>query len=238
MLRRSLRILTYNVHSCSGLDRKTRPERIVAVIRRMRPHLVALQEVNGAHSAAHLAKSLGMSCFFAPAREAEQGAFGNAILGVLSGESVRVGRLPHLRKSLETRSAQWVRFDTEWGPLDLFNTHLGLSREERLLQIQDLLSENWLANPNVSPLSVLCGDFNALPGSAVYSQLRARFLDAQSRLRLRRATFPALMPVLRIDHVFFAPALAIERVVVPGDWLARTASDHRPLVVDVIPKED
>jgi endonuclease/exonuclease/phosphatase family metal-dependent hydrolase len=204
----------------------------------MRPHIVALQEVNGVRAVESLAKALGMTCFFAAARETATDRFGNAILGALPGKLLRSARLPHLRAPLETRCAEWVRFDTEWGPVDVFNTHLGLSREERSLQVDELLGVNWLGNPALGPYTLLCGDFNALPGSVVHGKLLGRLVDAQTHSRLRRATFPAMVPVVRIDHVFVNPALAIERVIVPWDWLARTASDHRPLVVDVIPKEE
>jgi len=43
--RPSLRIVTYNVHKCRGVDRRVRPDRIVEVLRELRPDIVALQEV-------------------------------------------------------------------------------------------------------------------------------------------------------------------------------------------------
>jgi endonuclease/exonuclease/phosphatase family metal-dependent hydrolase len=204
----------------------------------MRPHIVALQELNGKDSAEYLANSLGMAYYFAAARENGKIAFGNAILSAIPGNLIRAERLPHLRLRLETRCAEWVRFDTDWGPFDVINTHLGLSREERVLQVAELLGDNWLGNITLSRYVALCGDLNALPGSAVHLKLLGRLLDVQSRLRFRRATFPAFMPVARIDHVLIGSALAVERVIVPWDWLARTASDHRPLVVDLVPKEE
>jgi endonuclease/exonuclease/phosphatase family metal-dependent hydrolase len=41
----SLRVMTYNIHSCKGRDGKVRPDRIVQVIREYHPDVVALQEV-------------------------------------------------------------------------------------------------------------------------------------------------------------------------------------------------
>jgi endonuclease/exonuclease/phosphatase family metal-dependent hydrolase len=41
----SLRIATYNVHKCKGLDRKTNPSRIVEVLRELDADIIALQEV-------------------------------------------------------------------------------------------------------------------------------------------------------------------------------------------------
>jgi len=42
-----LRIATYNIHRCRGLDRRVRPERIAAVLATIDPDIVALQEVIG-----------------------------------------------------------------------------------------------------------------------------------------------------------------------------------------------
>ena len=44
---RTLRIATYNVHRCRGLDGRTRPERIADVLRSVEADVVALQEVIG-----------------------------------------------------------------------------------------------------------------------------------------------------------------------------------------------
>ena len=41
----SFRIVTYNVHKCRGLDRRVRPQRIVAVLRETAADIIALQEV-------------------------------------------------------------------------------------------------------------------------------------------------------------------------------------------------
>jgi endonuclease/exonuclease/phosphatase family metal-dependent hydrolase len=43
----SLRIATYNIHKCRGLDRRVRPERIVEVLKQTEADVIALQEVVG-----------------------------------------------------------------------------------------------------------------------------------------------------------------------------------------------
>ena len=45
--RPTLRIATYNIHRCRGLDGRTRPERIAAVLESIDADIVALQEVVG-----------------------------------------------------------------------------------------------------------------------------------------------------------------------------------------------
>ena len=72
--RPTLRIATYNVHRCRGLDGRTRPERIAAVLRAIDADVVALQEVvgagpNGGGHAEELGAALGMGWVMAPARQ-------------------------------------------------------------------------------------------------------------------------------------------------------------------------
>ena len=42
---RQIRVATYNVHKCRGLDGRTRPERIAHVISQLDADIVALQEI-------------------------------------------------------------------------------------------------------------------------------------------------------------------------------------------------
>jgi endonuclease/exonuclease/phosphatase family metal-dependent hydrolase len=57
---RTVRVATYNIHRCRGLDGRTNPARIADVIRAIDADIVALQEVIGAgpSSAGH-AEELG-----------------------------------------------------------------------------------------------------------------------------------------------------------------------------------
>jgi endonuclease/exonuclease/phosphatase family metal-dependent hydrolase len=40
-----LRVATYNIHKCRGLDRRVRPERILDVLKHINADIIALQEV-------------------------------------------------------------------------------------------------------------------------------------------------------------------------------------------------
>ena len=48
---RTLRVATYNIHRCRGLDGRTNPARIAEVIRAIDADVIALQEVIGAGQA-------------------------------------------------------------------------------------------------------------------------------------------------------------------------------------------
>src|SRR6185436_15652170 len=83
--RSTLRVATYNIHRCRGLDGRTRPERIAAVLRATHADVIALQEVVGAgpHSGGHaeeLGAALGMGWVMAAARQLRGHHFGNAVL--------------------------------------------------------------------------------------------------------------------------------------------------------------
>lgn len=235
-----IRIMTYNVHGCRGADGRLRPERILEVIAEATPDVVALQELDadpsgepGLDQAVFFARELNMELHFVAARPKGGGHYGNALLTQHPSQVKRSAILPRLHARCEARAAQWVRIETPGGALDVVNTHLGLLRHERLLQVNALLGETWLQAPELLTHFVLCGDLNALPGSLVHRRLCARLRDSQGGLRLPRPTFPALFPVVRIDHVLVSRTLAVSSVRVPATRRARLASDHRPLVVDI-----
>jgi endonuclease/exonuclease/phosphatase family metal-dependent hydrolase len=233
----ALRLTTYNVHGCRGHDGRLRPERILEVIRQADPEVLALQELDGLECVEYLAERLKMELFFVAARPRHrgEGSYGNAILTRLPAVLIRAASLPRLHETSEARAAQWVRVATEFGLLDVLNTHLGLLRDETMLHAETLLGPDWLAAPELSPYAVLCGDFNARPGSPPYRRLCTRLLDSQLQMPRPLPTFPALFPLVRIDHVLIARALSAVSVHVPSNPSARLASDHRPLTVDVLP---
>jgi endonuclease/exonuclease/phosphatase family metal-dependent hydrolase len=82
---------------------------------------------------------------------------------------------------------------------------------------------------------ILLGDFNAPPQSRAYRRITTRYRDAQ-KLPHRpspKATFPARLPMLRLDHVFVSRTIEVVRVEIVRTPLARVASDHLPLLVEI-----
>lgn len=242
--RETVRIMTYNVHSCIGMDGKLSPERVARVIARYAPDVVALQELDVGRSRtegmdqAHLiARYLEMDFHFHPVMHIEEERYGDAILTHLPMHLVKAGLLPGVpgKPSLEPRGALWVAVDVHGTPLQVMNTHLGLLPGERTLQTAALLGADWLGHPQCGDLTVLCGDLNALPSSPVCRRLRGRLNDAQFELESHRpkGTFFGRFPAGRIDHIFVAPRLDVVDVEVPNTELTRLASDHLPLVVEL-----
>ncbi len=117
--------------------------------------------------------------------------------------------------------------------MQVVTTHLGLNRHERRAQAEALLGPAFLGDPACRDPVVLLGDFNALPGSRTHRRLAARLPDAHGTRAWTRPTFPARLPLLRIDHVFVSRGVPVRQVRPLGGRLARVASDHLPLVADL-----
>ncbi len=239
-----LRILTYNVHRCLGIDGRLAPERIAEVIASCRPDVVALQELDvrrtrtgGIDQAHAIAEVLGMQMHFHPALRVLEEEYGDAILTARPSRLVKAGPLPGLtgRPALEPRGALWASVQIGGFEVQVINTHLGLRRHERLAQVNKLLGPEWLSHPACRAPMMLVGDLNALPRSRAYQRLAARLCDAQVGPHIHhspRPTFPSRLPLLRIDHVFVSRSIDVLRVEAVRTPLARVASDHLPLLVE------
>jgi endonuclease/exonuclease/phosphatase family metal-dependent hydrolase len=155
---------------------------------------------------------------------------------------VRAGALPGLgRARLEPRGALWVRVEIpEPGgtvrTVEVIGTHLSLHPTERAMAAEALCGPDWLGHPDAARDVVLCGDFNALAWFPTMRRLRRHLRDAQVGLdgHRPRRTWSGRFPLGRIDHVLVDPRWEVLAVDVPDHALARIASDHRPVVVDVV----
>ncbi|MDA3970646.1 MAG: endonuclease/exonuclease/phosphatase family protein [Desulfobulbaceae bacterium] len=239
-----LRVLTYNVHSCIGMDGNISPERIARVIAQHKPDIVALQEVdvgkvrtNGVDQAHLIAKQLQMDFHFHTTVRVEEEQYGDAILTHLPMRLVKIGKLPGLagKPHLETRGAIWVEIEFAGLKLQCINTHLGLLGKERMAQIQALLGEDWLGHPDCRSPSLICGDFNALPTFPVCRMLARQYNDVQAKLPDHKPlkTFGGRYPLARIDHIFIDQHIKVLDIDVPENELARVASDHMPLIAEL-----
>ncbi len=104
-----------------------------------------------------------------------------------------------------------------------FNTHIGLSIEEREKQIQELLQVTGRKRGK----TLLVGDFNAERDEIVPSvaeQFNDVFPAEESIL-----TFPASKPLSRIDYLFTSKDLSFSNASV----IETLASDHLPITVEI-----
>lgn len=240
-----LRLMTYNVHGCGGMDGRVSPRRVARVIAAHAPDIVALQEVDlgrrrsrAEDQAALIGRHIGMHAVFCPTITRGEEHYGHAFFSRWPVEIVKRAHLPHDPKSWwkEPRSALWVRVDVNGTAVHVVTTHLGLGPYERLLQMQALLGPEWLGRLSGRDLVLMCGDFNLTPGSRPYGLAAKRFRDVQAARQGHRPlrTFSSMRPFVRLDHIFLSEGFEVENVIVPRNELTRVASDHLPLVADLL----
>lgn len=240
----SLRVMTYNVHSCTGMDGKISPERIARVIARYHPDVVCLQELdvkksrtNSIDQAHYIAQLLEMEFHFHPSLHLEEERYGDAILTHLPMELIKADILPCHSGSLpmEPRGAVWIRIEENGIPVNIINTHLDVRKRARESQMQSLLGPEWLSHNECDGPTILCGDFNALPGSNLYKSVSRNLRDAHiiSSSRKGNATFFTRMPTARIDYIFINENIKVTDTLIPNMGLTRVASDHFPLVANM-----
>jgi endonuclease/exonuclease/phosphatase family metal-dependent hydrolase len=232
--------MTYNIAAGGGdIDR------IAAAIGAAAPDVVALQEVDVHWSArsdfvdqaARLGAALGMDVRFgeiyrAPgAVGAPDRRFGLAVLSRYPIVEFTNRDLPRLSTQTADTVARPLpglldaEIDVGGVRVRMLNTHLDYRADPavRALQVAAMLA----VLPEQEHV-VLAGDLNAQPDAPELQPLFARLRDAAA-LGVPEHTYPAHAPTRRIDYVLVSHHFRVLGARVPPD----TASDHRPVVVDV-----
>ena len=240
--RHQVRVMTYNVHSCVGMDGKLSPARIAKLISRLDVDVVAIQEVDVGRKrskqvdqAQLIASHLTMNHHFHATWQIEEESYGIAVLSRLPMHLVKSGLLPSSKDHRERRCVIWVEVELGNGKkCQILNTHLSLYPRERLRQAQALTSEEWIGTAVQRGATIVCGDFNAAPGSRGYGQITKVLEDAhQIAIGDTKRTFMSLRPVARIDHIFCSSDVTPVTATVVNSKLAQIASDHLPLVANM-----
>ena len=224
-----LRIATWNIHGGVGRDRRYDVERIIAVLREIDADIVGLQEVASLELHGEFLRELkrgtGCEVVCGPTLSRRGSDFGNALLA-----RHQVRRVTHLDLALprcEPRAAIEVILDIAGTSFRVVVTHLGLRPYERREQVQRILDV--MEQEGELP-TVLMGDVNEwyLWGRPL------RWLHAHFGSPRARATFPSVAPLLALDRIWVRPARCLRRLRVHRSALARMASDHLPLVADIV----
>lgn len=237
-----MRLVTYNVRRCLGIDGTLSCARIADVLHACDADVIALQELDvgrvrsgGADQAETIARRLGArELFFHPAWRNENEHYGDAILTRLPAKLLRADALPTAGLTRrEPRGALWAQVDTGSGRLHVVNTHFGLGPRERMAQALAMLGPQWLGQLDPTEPAILLGDLNSMPGGRVYRKLASRLTDVPAHLGRAKPTFPTGRPLIRIDHVFATRGVRAREAEVIATPLARLASDHLPLLVAI-----
>jgi endonuclease/exonuclease/phosphatase family metal-dependent hydrolase len=219
-----LRVLSFNTHRSTGSLNAIAEE-----ILQVDPDVVLLQEVDrqmlrtGAVDQAEvLADAVGMDGSFSSNLARGSGHYGTLILSRF--DIVQQGRIPLVRSPrAEARGLQWVTLEVNGQAVRVYNTHLDATRADVRLaqarQVAGVVAEDDLP-------TILGGDLNAWPASAVVATIGGRLTDTwTSAGRGRAATSHGGK---KIDYLFvrgLRPLLS--QVATSG------ASDHNRLWADV-----
>ena len=123
-----------------------------------------------------------------------------------------------------------------------FNTHFDHRGEQARLESARLLAARVAERAHQLPF-VVTGDFNAVPTSEPYSVLSEHFVDAREATATEphgpEGTFSGFTthadPMRRIDYVFVNESSSVDRFATLAEhWEGRHASDHLPVLADVL----
>lgn len=233
----TLRVATYNIHKCRGLDQRVLPERIAEVLDELDADVIALQEVVGRggrerqDQARYVAEKLNYHPVFGENRRHNGAAYGNLLLSRLpildfwNYDITTLGREPRgvLRTDVKLKDGE---------VLHLFNVHLGTAYRERREQASRLMGERILRNTDLAGSRIVMGDFNEWISGQASRLLSAHFGVHAAGVRARRRTYPCVLPLLRLDHIYFDHGLNLQRLALHRSRKALIASDHLPLVAE------
>lgn len=226
--KRRVRIGTFNIHRCKGLDGEQDVARVAELLQGL--DIVGLNEVYGntfwgSYSQAEdLGGRLQLAWLFSPvSRRLLDGDFGNGVLANLPIRSWQKIPLP-LNKRKSVRAALLIVLETGDRPINLVVAHLdhrdgGQPGREGHKQLDTLIALFLsLAEP-----AILMGDFNAYPNDPLIKELQAT-PGVSDAIREAGVDIPPRL----VDWIFLRGMRSLGGAVVENE-----ASDHPMVWADV-----
>ena len=224
---RRLRILSFNIRNTMGMDGQRDLARTASVIRRQRPDVVAVQEVDsvtgrsdGRYVLGDLAAEVLMYPTYAAAIDFDGGKYG---IGILSREKP----LRHYKVALPGREERRALLIVEFRDYLMACTHLSLTPADQLASLPIIRAEAAKAQ---KPFFI-AGDWNAEPDSETLAGIQE---DFQLLSDTKGGSYPADESAECIDYiaVYKPTAERIARLSASTDR-DTAASDHRAKAVTV-----
>ncbi|MBC57776.1 MAG: metal-dependent hydrolase [Confluentimicrobium sp.] len=226
----TLRLASYNIRKCLGLDLKRAPGRVMDVINGIDADIIVLQEADkrlGPRPAALPARMIEAHSDFTPVALDDTGVslgfHGNA---VLMREGTHVTAIERLDlPGLEPRGAALVDITRNGREMRVVAVHLGLLRRSRQRQLAAIRA----ALSHKTPLpTVILGDFNEWSRDRGMAPLADAFT-----VHAPGSSFHASRPVAALDRIALCNRLALRDAGVAETALSRRASDHLPIWADL-----
>lgn len=232
-----IRVATYNIRKCVGLDWRRRPERIMRVLAELKADVVALQEADrrfgerfGTLPVGELHRHTGLRPVQLAGGGRRLGWHGNAIL---VGDEVEVEDCEAVDlPSFEPRGAVIAELRVREQPLRVVGTHLGLIPWDRLRQAHALVEaiDRRERRRKAFPTAIM-GDLNEWSTREGCVAILAERYDPAPAL----PSFHSSAPMAALDRIFAGPGLTVEQEVVHRSADADRASDHLPVTACLVP---
>jgi endonuclease/exonuclease/phosphatase family metal-dependent hydrolase len=224
-------VASYNIHQCIGTDGRRDPGRVGRVILELDAQVIGLQEVESKSGGGledaqmdYLAQNTGLEAVPGTTVWRADSQYGNVLLTSYPIVEIRLVDLSVTGR--EPRGAIDAMLDVHGRAVRVIVTHLGLTASERRNQVERLV--HILGDEGEQPV-ILLGDTNEwFPLSRPIRALHQCLGKAPAK-----PTFPARFPLLSLDRIWVRPREALETVRPHKSPLAKIASDHLPLKVNV-----
>lgn len=219
---KTFRIMSYHINGGRNSAGLLAPEESARIIRSQQPDLVFLQQLGsaiGVGSIGQIAEKVGLTAY-GPDAEGSCAFLSRYPLS-------NIHNIP-LGYGCRCVRADFVRADER---VHLFNLSLARDPWQRNEQIRVLLSEQLVNNPSLPCPAIIAGNF----GLPLWGSGLIRLSDQlkRARLPLWKATYPAKLPIMGPDRIYFKGSIHALAGAVIMTAEARRASTHLPLVLTV-----
>lgn len=231
---RTVRLMTHNVHHSEEGGVK-----VADLVSREEPDVLCIQEAN---PTLKWSDSVNEIQRVFP----KWHVFRTGGLAVVSRFPMKAQRL-HQLDPRTGRLIQQVSFDINGRRLTVINVHLPTAASAHSLTNRDIPMSQYMAETGAvrsqnsarvmeiastipGPL-VIAGDFNTPPRGMIYRRIARQYTDAFRAAGWGTGfTYRSSLPVLRIDYIFARPGITVKS----ARTLASDASDHRPLIAELV----
>lgn len=222
-----VRIMSYNVRNCKGMDDAFDYKRIANIINRVEPDIISLQELDsvttrnkGLFALKELSELTDMHYVYARAIDFQGGAYG---IGLLSKEKpIKYHTIP-----LPGREEGRVLLIVEFEKYICCAVHLSLTEADQIASISIIQN----ALKNISKPVFLAGDMNSEYSSATQLAMRKTFKMLNNH---NKKTYPSDGAKECIDYIYVYNNNQHQFSVIQNQVLdEKIASDHLPLFTDV-----
>ena len=225
-----LKIMSYNIHHGKSLLGIYTLDEIVNIIKQSEADIIGLQEVDSNFARSmfkdqlrYLGNKLDMYNVYGDNVNTFGAKYGNGILSKYPIESYENIRLP---SGKEQRGMLSAVIYIEGNKLNFLTTHLGLTSQERLSQIQTI--SKYLET--LSNEVVLVGDFNATYESYEVREMSKKLRDVGYITDNKNIpTFEVPFMSRRIDYIFISSNINVTDYKI----IFENASDHYPVTANI-----